>query len=682
MPRKFTDQEKDQIKSQAIEFWDNSSESQNVFFKNVNTWERAWRAMLPEDLETAYAAKPDRAALAPPDFYININSLRASLKSLLFGSKPYATLTKEGQPNLRDEEVIKAEQVLQSMLDIQNNGRGHPSEASKIILQALYAGVSGCFTNWKTVTKPVPVRGPDGQVLLGEDGYTVYQNQVVAEYAETVGIDIRRLRVDPSADKRENIRIMGYQALSKVSELIKLNRIPDNGFDFDEKELLTSSFTREQYYEYIKEEVANQSQDDGQTYSDKNTEIWHIRGLFRFDNDDGSVDFRDLIVTIGNRHLLLQVQENALPIPGWELFDLPAVDQELSRLFTMGVVEPAFDLWIEKFIKRNQSLDESSRRTYQKYIGDKSACQELGDNIENEDGIILQVDLASSNSTSVHEVLQPLPEPRTGHDTFTQADALSGDIQRTMRVNDYLGGQDPQRKETATGVSALVSGGATQLSDMAEHIRDTFLAPIYRKQLVLWQFFKGGRDQEVVDGQGQQLRVRANELKSFYNVDIDIATALDKPEMMRRMVEVFPVIKDDPFYKPHVVRQTMNRILKLPNAEQILLPDEQLQTKIDNENISLAAGVVQQVSSHDIHGKHLEGHMAFFEQAQPEGDIADEELFEQHVQEHQQYIEQAQGGLGNSKDLGGNSGQQITPGFGAIKPKGQSGRGLPQGSRA
>ena len=110
MPKQkvFSRQQQEAIRKQAIDFWEKSTEFMDPFFRGVNDYFRLWRCLIPKELEDAYKSHPDRSALCPADVYLNINSLKAHIYSVMFGSKPYASLTAEGLPNLRSVEVEKA----------------------------------------------------------------------------------------------------------------------------------------------------------------------------------------------------------------------------------------------------------------------------------------------------------------------------------------------------------------------------------------------------------------------------------------------------------------------------------------------------------------------------------------------------------------------------------------------
>ena len=677
----FTENELDDIMAQSRSFWQKATTAMEPFFDIVNDCERLWRSQLPQELEDQFKKIPDRAALCPPDIYMNLRSLRANLRKVLFSRKPFGKLSREGEPNKRDESIVKAESVLQAQLDQHAEGRGFEAEADKAFHQALYAGVGAAFTRWVRRWEKFPIRNETGEIATDDDGNIRYENRLVAEYAETKSIDVRRVRIDPAAESQEDIRIVGYHSLARISDLFIKNRLPDSHYDFDEKELLATSFQREKYYEYVKGEDTRYGDkgDDNFGFSDKVAEVRELRGLFRFEKPDGTMTFEDLVVSIANDTMIIAIKRNDLPIPGWKLFDFPKIDDELGRFYTMGAVEPMMDTWVEKFIKMNQSLDESTRRTYDRYIGDKSACEDLDDFIEDIPGQILKVDLIASGARSVNEVIQPLPRPSTGHDTFNQAGFLTTVLQQGMFLNDYTQGLDPSRQETATAVDSLVTGGQSLTSHIAEVLKDTYLSPAWRKQLILWNFFKGHETNQVYDFQGIPYEISPGELDAMYRIDIDIATSIDRPAMVRRFVEWLPMAKVDPYFDQYELRRTELEVLKLPNADKILKSNEHMEKEVHNENAALMEGVAQIVSPQDSHQQHIKIHvegLKWYQERVNSGQMpgGNEPVFQKHIEEHQNILAEQQSALGNTKETGGLSGGQQASGENASTPAPQIGQ--------
>ena len=662
----FSETQADEILEQAKRFWADATNAMEPLFSMIEDCERLWRVQLPVDLENEYASMPDLAALAPADAHINIKSLRAQLRKTLFAKKPYANLSFAGRPNIRSDILKKAQWTLQAMLDEQSDGRGFEYEFDRVTHQALYAGISCLYTKWVQRYEKIAIRDEDGNFLLDKNGQTRFRQEAVNEYAESKALDIRRVRIDPAAECREDIRIVGFHAAKNLSELLIL-REQASHYHFDTKEIMATTFDRDAFYRYAKGETTRYADKgrENEGFADKLIEVQEIRGIFRFEDSGGNIRFEDLVVVIANREKLIALKRNDLPIDGWELFDFPSVDHELSRLFGLGVIEPMMDAIVEKFIKRNQSIDEANRRTYDVYIGDKAACADLPDNIEFSRGLVLKIDTAAASLASVGDALRALEKPNIGQDTFRQAASLGQEITIGMGRNAYRGDGNSDGVESATGVIELVSGADSLLEQMAKNLCDSAICPAWRKQLILYNFFKGHKESIVHDQQGKALNIEPGEINFLYKVDLDISTALDTPVMVRRWIEQYPTMLQDPFLDPYEVRRTNLEILGLPNPEKLLPPNEYIEMVIERENIALARGVQLPVHPLDQHQGHVESHLALIDELQRRR--IDDSVAQEHLDNHLKEIEKQNKGLANTKETGAASGQIVNSGNAAIK---------------
>jgi len=663
----FSKAQKEEILKQSQEFWESAERVQQPQFDMVNELERLARCLLPQELEDAFAQYPDRSALVPPDIYNNLRSLRARLRTGLFRKKPYFKLGIRGKSTVRDERVQKAESILQGIMDEENDGIGFPAQADKAIYQALYAGITTVVTRWTKRWERVVQRNEDLTLQLDEDGNPIYKQELIAEYPETLSLDIRRTRIDPSAAERKDIRIVGYHSIAQFSELVDLKNNPATHYDFDEEELEGTTFQATKYFEYVKSESeANpQKGDENDRFGDKVIENQSFRGIFRVTNSKGKKEARDLIVEVGNRSVLLALKENDLPIPGWELFDFPAVDEQYGRLYAMGVVEPARDSFIEEFVKQNQSMDSANREVYATYIGDAAACANLPEIVETSNDQILKVDVMGAGLTDVSQALRVLERPRLGQDTFSHALTLGRTVQQTMGLSDYTQNTNPAGgAETATGVVELVGASESLDELMIEKLGDTYFRPITWKKLILWNFFNAEKEHVVFDQNGQKVNIAPGEINFPYHLSLETGVSQTTTAQSRRMVEVFPVIKDDPFYDALEVRKTLNDMLELPNKNSLLRNEEYERMVVERENMAIEAlSILQQggqipedvdvpVHPFDNQQRHLEGHI---------NAGIDGPLMQRHIEGHQAIIEQQNEALGNTKDRGGNAGNLAQP---------------------
>lgn len=666
----FSKEQQESIKKQAISFWDRATQVQSDFYDLVNELERLARGLLPQELEDQYAAYPDRSALVPPDIYNNLNSLRAHARKVLFSKRPYFRLSPAGHPHLRGERVIKAEQELQRINDLHADGAGFDAIADQIIYQVLYAGISASFLKWTTRYERVPKRDPQTLILVTDDlGRPMFEDKLICEFPEEIPLDIRRVRIDPRASEVKDIRIWGYHGLTQYSELVRLNRNSKGHYGFDEAELWKSSFQHAKYFEYAKDETTTYSQkgmDDQGEFGDKPIEVYSIRGLFRFDRPGKPPEFKDLIVEIGNRGVLLACKENDLPVPGYKQVFLPKIDKQHGRIYTMGVIEPARDVFIEQFIKHNQSLDAANRNTYVTWIGDTSACTAMPQYIEQANDQLLRIDVVGSGLQDIRQAIMPLERPQIGQDTFQHSQVLGGIVKQTMRMSNYLMGQIPDEGETATGVSALVSGGEALTEHMLWNLDDTWLSPAASLKLRYWNFFMADKEAVVYGTDGTPYKIAPGEIDLAYKAAIETSLASTHPHQVRRMVEAYPILANDPFFDGMELRRTFVEVMDLPNRDRLLRNQDLLNMQIDRENSALGYGITLPVHPLDPHAGHIEGHVEYIDYIDSMGDEAItnglilEEL-QNHIMEHQSYIDQQESALGNTKEMGGNTGTQVQP---------------------
>lgn len=676
----FSETQKTAILQQAIDFWQVSTESMRSFFSAVNEFERLARCLLPTELETEYAKYPDRSALVPSDIYLNLSSMRAIARRGLFSKKPYFRFYHAGHPNLRDASVLKAEQVVQSTFDMDGDGTGFVREADKANYQAFYCGICAGYTEWHVETRRVPVRDADGQQQVDpKTGYALFEERPIAAYPRTKSVDIRRVRIDQSAAEAKDIRIFGVQHIMSFSELSALNKFEKSHFSFDEKKLKESSFNSDLYFEITGSE-SDKATDKGKEasgYGDKPVEIWTIRGMFKVPLENGDWEMKDLLVEVGDRALLLGLKENDLPLYGWEMFTLGCVDEHHSRIYAPGLVEPIRDAFIEEFIKRNQSLDSANRNVYLTYVGDRTACNNLPEYLESANDNILKIDVMGAGLTGWQQALGILPRPQLGQDTFQHSQVLKREIQQAMRLSDYSQGLDPNQSETATGVAALTAGGRNQTEHLIQKLADTYYGPIAVKHLILWNFMNAHRVSTVYGTDGRPYQINPGEIDLPFFATIESNLDETNPALVRRFIEVFPILAQDPYVDQRELRQTLVDMLELPNSERLLPPDDLLDMQIDRENSALGYGIELPVHPMDNHNAHLTGHMQYVEylmQQPPEalqmqGVTLD--AINAHVAAHQAELQKIQASLGNTKEMGGNAGNLQSanvPAMGQEKP--------------
>ena len=141
--------------------------------------------------------------------------------------------------------------------------------------------------------------------------------------------------------------------------------------------------------------------------------------------------------------------------------------------------------------------------------------------------------------------------------------------------------------------------------------------------------------------------------------------------MVRRLIEMMPNLLQNPNIDQEQLIRTAWDVIQLPNKDRVVRNNDMLEMAAHKENMAMMKGVQLPVHPAEPHALHLEVHQV----------VANTLPGAMHVMEHQQMLAMQTAGLGNTKELGGNSGQQIGSTLPAIKARSGSGYGLPSAGR-
>jgi len=638
------------------------------FFELITDYERLSQVRLPQELQDEFDKYIDeRACLIPPDIHNNIRSVRAHIGELVFTTKPYGTVSIPGQPNKRGEIVDTAEIKLSALIDISK----FKDEASPTILQALYGGMSAGITEWheeyrRVLKKKEGEPGEDGSIGLVPDlddkGQFQFSYEKVIAYPRFRGIDVRRMRIDDKAEARKDIRIVGYHVKRNESDLLRENEDPDSFIQFKESDLQESSFPHDKYYEYVVETKPIEEKTDKAKYGDAPVEVIEIRGMFQMGGK-----YTDLIVKIANRKIIIEARPNNLPINGWELFDFPAIDSAHNRLYTMGLIEPIIDVFVEQVIKRGQSIDSSNRNAYEMYIADLVALGDLDHQITYRGGKIIPLNTQATGATDVGQVFQPIKRTADPQDTFRQSDVLANDVKAGMQRSDYVQLADPSRKETATAVNELTMAAVREMKQLLGFLAQTFLCPVWKKFLILDAFFGQKEKETLTADDGRELTVEPGDLDRAFEITVDVSAALDRPMAVRRITETLPLLLNHPLPDQYQLLRTALWFLNYPNREKVLPPPELKIFEIEAENIALKNGIFIPVHPNQDHKMHIQVHTARMQAdaEDPDIDLSDVAIqaYQEHIKTHEQFLVQesqsAAGGSPAKSTEGPNTGQLV-----------------------
>jgi hypothetical protein len=216
---------------------------------------------------------------------------------------------------------------------------------------------------------------------------------------------------------------------------------------------------------------------------------------------------------------------------------------------------------------------------------------------------------------------------------------------------------------------------------MVDKLKFSFYQPMWQKKLILRNFFLGDQ-KSVIAGKDGEIEIQPGEINLLWQVDIDTRANQDRPDMIRRIVEMFPSLYNSRGIDQTELTRTVVQSLELPNQGKILINSEHIQFIVDRENMAMAGGVQQPVHPDDNHQMHSQGHQQFLEN--PDLNDAQINVIAEHNQIHFEFIEEANvGALGNTKELGGASGigSTVNPESAAATRTTGSGEGLKAGNR-
>jgi hypothetical protein len=207
--------------------------------------------------------------------------------------------------------------------------------------------------------------------------------------------------------------------------------------------------------------------------------------------------------------------------------------------------------------------------------------------------------------------------------------------------------------------------GQTLLIQLANRLKETLFEPSWRKKLIYYKHFKGHLENTVYDQQNQKLTIQKNELLSMYRIDIDIASNQERPTMVRRFVEMWPMLSNDAYFDQYELRRIAVRVLKLPGGDKILVDNTYVEFQAHRESIALAEGVQMPVDPRDKHDVHSRIHDQWMQRTDVPVNYS---VLSAHNEDHAKAVAQQNQGMGNTKEGGGlanSTGAAISKGTGS-----------------
>jgi hypothetical protein len=202
--------------------------------------------------------------------------------------------------------------------------------------------------------------------------------------------------------------------------------------------------------------------------------------------------------------------------------------------YPIGEIEPICNLQEELNETRTQLLNH--RKKYaRKYLALRNA---LGPDAQaalrsNKDGEVIFID---DNSLPLQNIVQPLQQVSLQGELYNMTSAIHQDIERVSGVNEYMRGNAPQIRRTATEAAILQDAAAARAADKLE-IVETAAARVGLRMVQLAQeFLTSEQAARVVspDGNVSWSRFDRESIQGEYDFEVEAGSTMPRSDSIQR----------------------------------------------------------------------------------------------------------------------------------------------------
>jgi len=583
----------------------------------------------------------EHPGLVPIDIYAAVNHLVARLFDNLFSPSPFFNINTESRRT--SEENIR---YVTAYLDWASRKSELKMEFTKTLYSASKLATSvGCveldqFQETK-LDKRVPIKTQEsetGRILTG----TGFQAGRTIEYPTYKHLQLTSFFPDPSSPEPSWAI---YKAQSTFVEVLR-----------DMEQGKYDRVTVKDVEEIKGKLPAGDDKSDWQDYQSKimkdnfAIELLHFRGwLPLVDQTTGDVTFADVIATVANRKLLLQLDLNEWHYPAVKSFILThMLLTDRDDLYPVGKIEASKDTLLHQFYVRNQRLINLDQLLNPQFWTDS---QELPDYLVAESGRVHKIGDAKH--------FEQIKMGDISRNAYVEVDIEKDEIRDVFGSSQISMGRDPRRpKETAYGISKMAEG--TDVERKFEHrvIAHTGLIQILRRYLELGQEYHTSVEARAFDPQ-EIISVDRSHLFGEFAIGLDLNTPFAKPVQRQEILQSVKLYQGDPDIDQVELKRRHFRIMEFQEVEKLVPDPKEKLLPIEKENmIMVQTGYVVPVPEEDhlLHAKghqpyiqypninkHLEMHIAMVQQKQqggrPKGKIPIPEREEDLVRQISQRLE-------------------------------------------
>lgn len=223
-----------------------------------------------------------------------------------------------------------------------------------------------------------------------------------------------------------------------------------------------------------------------------------------------------------------------------------------DEFYPMGELEQIETPQLELNETRSQMLNHRKRYA-RKYLYSEDAFSDPGINaLESEkDNTMIPV----AAGMDINRVIIPMPTVGTPPDFYNQSELIQGDIDRVSGVTDYMRGQVPEIRRTATEAAMMQDAANSRAADKMARV-ETFLGQLGERVIQLMQQYMTGEQVIRVVGQ-QNMPVWVNFDRDYiqgqFDFEVEAGSTQPQNEMFRRQSAVQLVDAMAPFMQAGVV---------------------------------------------------------------------------------------------------------------------------------
>lgn len=599
----LTDEQKKEVVDTIVDYFKYSKKAYGDYYDFCSYLRSFYRVELPNEIESDLSE--DNPGLVPPDMFIASNQLLSTLDAVLFSADPFLkALPGPNTPPFNSRCATSYLRMAAQMSELEY-------EYAKTIRSAANYACGVGYVDFEEHNVQ-QLQEPSGEIDQGYYGpdFVSTGKIVLPRY---VPCSLVRTFPDPTM-KRKKSWVIHQSQQSFIDLIVEMEEKENGRYDFDPEALkkLQGEFPQRDFFEYFPDMKYESGLLQDQNFP---IELLHWRGwlpirrrlvseirkqqgMEELEGNPDSPIFIDAIATVANRNLLIQFETNEWHFPAAESFIFSyLLPQDEDEFYPVGNIQASQGLFLNNFYLRNQIL-----RMLEKQLG--------GTYVTDDEGLptYLQADPGIVHHVEQGRTLKPLEQANIPREAFLMVGSGKDEMVNIFGSNQYSAGQDPTRKETATGINVLHGAHQTSSRFQTKMLIHTGLEKIARRYLEIGQLFLKDMPIKLHDSDEVIVMNRKNLFGEHQVISVS-NEFWSKPVQQNVFLKMIELYGQDPYVDPVKLRRKHFASFEFDEIEE-LVPDPAEKTlPIEKENMLMQQGVMVPVLPQEDHELHLKVHM-------------------------------------------------------------------------